>query len=349
MTDAERTNGPDGSAAAGEGSPAPGDRGSDAGDPSPSAGHRGPDAKERGSSGPLVGGVEAGGTKFVCTLGTGPDDLRAATRFPTTTPGETLERTASFFREQAEAGAPIRALGIGSFGPVDVDTSSPTWGFVTSTPKEGWRHTDFAPRLRRRLDVPVAFDTDVNAAALGERRWGAARGLDTFVYVTVGTGIGGGGMVEGRLMHGLLHPEMGHMRVPHDREADAFPGTCPFHGDCLEGLATGPAMEARWGRSPESLPPGHPAWELEVEYLAHGLSNLALVLSPERIIVGGGVMSDGHLFPALRTRIRELLAGYLRAPEILDEMDGYVVPPELGDRAGVLGALALGLEALTTT
>ena len=295
---------------------------------------------------PPVAAVEAGGTKFVCAVGTGPDDLRAVTRFPTTGPDETLGRTLSFFRRQREEGADFQAAGVGSFGPVDVDPSSPTWGHVTTTPKEGWRGTEFAPLLRRELDVPVGFDTDVNAAALGERRWGAARGLDTFLYVTVGTGIGGGGMAGGRLMHGLLHPEMGHMRIPRDREADPYPGRCPFHGDCLEGLATGPAMEERWGRPPEELPVDHPAWELEALYLAHGLCNLALILSPERIVVGGGVMRQRRLFPALREKVRELLGGYLETPEITEEMDRYIVPPGLGDRAGVLGALALGQRAL---
>lgn len=294
----------------------------------------------------VVGGVEAGGTKFVCAVGTGPDDLRAVTRFPTTTPEETLDRVLAFLRRQRREGIDLAAVGVGSFGPVDVDRSSPTWGHVTSTPKEGWEGTEFAPLLRRELGVPVAFDTDVNAAALGERRWGAARGLDTFLYVTVGTGIGGGGMVEGRLMHGLLHPEMGHMRIPHDLGEDPYPGRCPYHGDCLEGLATGPAMEERWGRPPEALPPDHEAWELEARYLAHGLANLALVLSPERIVVGGGVLRDGHLFPRIRREMEELLGGYLRAPEILEGMDAYVVPPGLGDRAGVLGALALGRRAL---
>lgn len=295
---------------------------------------------------PPVGGVEAGGTKFVCAVGSGPDDLRAETRFPTTTPAETLDRVLAFFRRQRREGADFGAVGVGSFGPVDVDPASPTWGHVTSTPKEGWRDTEFAPLLRRELEVPVAFDTDVNAAALGERAWGAARGLDTFIYLTVGTGIGGGGMLEGRLMHGLLHPEMGHMRIPRDPEDDLYPGRCPYHGDCLEGLATGPAMEDRWGRPPETLPPDHEAWELEARYLAHGLANLILVLSPERIVVGGGVMRSRHLFPRLRRKVDELLGGYLRAPEIVDGMDAFIVPPELGDRAGVLGALALGQRAL---
>lgn len=293
----------------------------------------------------LYGGVEAGGTKFVCAVGTAPDDLRAETRLPTTGPEETLGRTVGFFQEAIGRHGPLSALGIGSFGPVDVDPASDTFGHVTATPKEGWSHVDVAGRLRRELDMPVGFDTDVNAAALGEGRWGAARGLDTFVYLTVGTGIGGGGVVEGRLLHGLVHPEMGHVRIPHDRERDPYPGRCPFHGNCLEGLASGPAMEERWGRPPEELPPEHGAWELEADYLAHGLVNYTLTLSPERIVVGGGIMKQRRLFPAIRSRVRELLADYVRAPAVREEIDAYIVPPDLGDRSGVLGALELARRA----
>lgn len=286
---------------------------------------------------PLYGAVEAGGTKFVCALGTGPDDLRALTRFPTTTPEETLSRTLAFFE-----GYDVRpaAVGIGSFGPVDPDPASPTYGFITSTPKPGWRDTDFAGTLQRALGVPVAFDTDVNAAAVGEHRWGAARGLDTFLYLTVGTGIGGGGLAEGRRLRGLVHPEMGHLLLPR-AAGDAFAGSCPFHGDCLEGMASGPALEARWGARAETLPPEHPAWPLEAHYLAHALVNFICMLSPQRIILGGGVMHQPHLFTLLRQRVPALLNGYVQAPALLDHIDTYLVPPALGDRAGVLGALAL--------
>jgi len=294
---------------------------------------------------PLLGAVEAGGTKFVCAAGTGPDDLRATHRFPTTDPGETLGRTLDFFRRLEREEGPLEAVGVGSFGPVDPDPGSPRWGWITSTPKDGWRETEFAPLLERELGVPAGFDTDVNAAALGERRWGAARGLDTFVYITVGTGLGGGGMVGGRLMHGLLHPEMGHMRIPRDPERDPFPGICPYHGDCLEGLAAGPALEKRWGRPAGELPDHHPAWELEATYLAHGMANLTLVLSPRRIVMGGGVMRRRSLFPRIRDRVRELLAGYIEAPEVGEGIDDFIVPPGLGDRSGVLGALALAERA----
>jgi fructokinase len=291
----------------------------------------------------LFGGIEAGGTKFVCAAGTGPDDLRALTRFPTTTPAETFARAIAFFQEQP---APVAALGIGSFGPVDLDPASPTYGYITSTPKLGWQQADICGTVGRALGVPVAFDTDVNAAALGEQRWGAARQADPVLYLTVGTGIGGGVLVGGRPVHGLVHPEIGHMLVQRDPQADPFPGVCPYHGDCLEGLAAGPALQARWGQPGHTLPADHPAWPLEAEYLARGLVACICVLSPQRIILGGGVMQQPHLFPLVRARVQGLLNGYLKAPAIEKQIDGYIVPPALGDRAGVLGALALAEYAL---
>lgn len=289
---------------------------------------------------PLFGGIEAGGTKFVCAIGSGPGDICAETRFPTTTPAETIARAIAFFREQAPGGD-LAALGIASFGPVDVNPASPTFGYITATPKPGWSHTDLAGPLRRAFGLPVGFDTDVNGAALGEHRWGAAQGLDTFIYLTIGTGVGGGGMVGGRLMHGLVHPEMGHIRLPHDWQADPFPGHCPFHGDCLEGMAAGPALEARWGQRAETFSPDHPAWALEAEYLAQALAIFICTLSPQRIILGGGVMGNTQLFPLIRRRVQEVLNGYVQAPAILAAIDDYIVPPGLGAYAGVLGAIAL--------
>lgn len=287
----------------------------------------------------LLGGIEGGGTKFVCAVGVGPDQVRAEARFPTTTPDETLSRAVAFFRDLPVSERPV-AVGIASFGPVDPLPGSSTWGYITSTPKAGWANTEFAGRIRRELGVPVAFDTDCNAAALAEWRWGAARGLSSFLYLTVGTGLGGGGMVEGRLIHGLLHPEVGHMRLPrHPR--DPFPGACPFHGDCWEGLAAGPALRARWGASGETLPEDHPAWEIEVFYLAAGLVNLICSLAPQRLVLGGGVMEQAHLFPRLRAEVQRMLNAYIQSPAILDRIDEYIVPPALGNRAGVLGAIAL--------
>ena len=284
----------------------------------------------------LYGGIEAGGTKFVCAVGTTPNDLRE-TRFSTTTPAETIARAVEFFRAQP----PVAAIGIGAFGPIDPNPNSPTFGFITTTPKPGWRNVDLAGALRRTLGVPVGFDTDVNVAALGEHRWGAAQNLDTFVYLTIGTGIGGGGLASGKLLHGLIHPEMGHFFPPHDRTRDPFPGACPFHGDCLEGLASGPALEKRWGARAETLPADHPAWDLEAHYLAHALVNYICILSPQRIVLGGGVMEQAQLFPKIRRTVQRLLNGYVQAPAITEQIDTYIVPPGLGNRAGIGGALAL--------
>ncbi len=288
----------------------------------------------------LWGGVEAGGTKFVCAVGTGPDDLRAEARFATTDPGETLGRTVEFFRAATREHGELAGLGVACFGPVDLDPESATWGHVTTTPKPGWAGADVAGTLGRELGVPVAFDTDVNGAALGEQRWGAARGLDTLVYVTVGTGIGGGGLVAGAPMHGLLHPEMGHLVVPRHPD-DAFAGVCPFHGDCLEGLASGPALEARAGARGETLADDHPVWTLEAHYLAVLATNLTLILSPQRLIMGGGVMRRRRLYDLVRRGLCRRLAGYLKTPEIVEHVGRYLVPPLLGERAGVLGAIAL--------
>jgi fructokinase len=284
----------------------------------------------------LYGGIEAGGTKWVCAVGTGPGDVRGTTTFPTTEPEETIARAVEFFAPNGS----LEAVGVGSFGPIEPRRSSLKFGFITTTPKPGWAQTDVAGRLEQSLAVPVAFDTDVNAAALGEHRWGAAVDLDSFCYVTVGTGIGGGVVVNGRLVHGLLHPELGHMRIPHDRDADPFPGCCPYHGDCFEGLASGEAMRQRWGRGAQDLDADAP-WQLEAEYVALGLVNVICALSPERIILGGGVMKKPGLLSRVQERVRELLAGYFDAPELTDAIGDFVVRPGLGDRAGVLGAIAL--------
>jgi fructokinase len=279
---------------------------------------------------PRVGGIEAGGTKFVCAVGSSPDDIDVG-EVPTTTPDETIQRAVAFF----EAHQPVSAIGIGSFGPIDPNPTSKTFGYITATPKLAWKNFNFAGAIRDSLGAEVAFDTDVNAAALGESRWGAAQGLDNFLYLTIGTGIGGGGMVNGRLMHGRTHPEMGHIRIPHNREQDPYKGSCPYHGDCLEGLACAPAIYARWGQSGEALPDDHKAWDLEAHYLALGIASWICTLSPQRIVLGGGVMSRKKLYPLVREEVSALLNGYVEAPEI--------VPPLLGARAGVLGAIALAL------
>jgi fructokinase len=280
----------------------------------------------------IYGGVEAGGTKWVCGIGTGPEDLHALATFPTTTPAETLALTTDFFAQNGG----VSAIGVGSFGPIDLRA-----GRITTTPKPGWANTEVVSVLHDALGVPVAFDTDVNAAALGEGRWGAAIGLDTFSYFTVGTGIGGGVMVGGQLVHGLVHPEVGHMLISHDRARDPFAGACPFHGDCFEGLASGTAIAQRWGKPSEELGDRPEVWELEAEYLALGVVNVICVVSPQRVILGGGVMKEPSLLPLIRTRTRELLAGYISVPELSKGLDEYIVGPALGDRAGVLGAIEL--------
>ncbi|MEA3308600.1 MAG: ROK family protein [Chloroflexota bacterium] len=288
----------------------------------------------------MFGGIEAGGTKFVCAVGTDPDDIRAQVSFPTTTPEETIGRAIDFLAAQQQQ-TPLTAIGIGGFGPLDPKPSSPHYGYITTTPKPGWQQTDLVGPIKESLGIPVGFDTDVNCAARGEYRWGAAQGLDSFIYLTVGTGIGGGCLINGQPVHGLMHPEMGHIRIPHDLERDPFPGNCPYHGDCLEGLANGPALAARWGQKGVLLPPAHPAWQLEAEYLALALVNYILTIMPERIVLGGGVMQQAQLFPLIRARVLELLNGYLAVPEIVAGIDEYIVPPGLGNRAGVLGAIAL--------
>ena len=289
----------------------------------------------------MLGGIEAGGTKFVCAIGNGPGDLKTA-QFPTSSPDVTLQNVIRFFRESRVA---VDAIGIGSFGPVDLHTSSPTYGHITSTPKAGWANFNLVGAVHSALHVPIAFDTDVNAAVLGEARWGAARGLTDAIYITIGTGIGGGALVRGRVAHGLVHPEMGHLRLPHDMKNDPFPGTCPYHGDCFEGLAAGPAIQARWGSVATTLAPDHPAWALEARYIALGLVNLIVTLSPQRILLGGGVMQQGHLFPMIRQELSQLLNGYVQHPELLEHLDSFVQPPQLGSHAGVLGSLALAEQA----
>lgn len=288
----------------------------------------------------LLGAIEAGGTKFVCAVGTPEGELVRQTRIPTTSPAETIERVVAFFQSGGEA---LAAVGIASFGPVELDPGSPSYGFITSTPKLGWRNFDLVGALRTALRVPVAFTTDVNAAALAEGRWGGAQGLRTFLYVTVGTGIGGAAMIGGSILHGLSHPEMGHIRVPHDLTRDPFKGICPYHGDCLEGLASGPAMEARWQVSASALPVDHPAWALEAEYLALACVNWICTLSPGRIVLGGGLMRP-HLFPLLRERVASLMNNYVEAPELSSRLEQYLVPSALEGRAGVLGGLMLASE-----
>jgi fructokinase len=295
---------------------------------------------------PIVGGIEAGGTKCECVIGSGPDDIRAKVRIPTADPQTTIGELLRFITEYQNSNECLSALGIASFGPLDLAPDSPMYGTIASTTKPGWSNTPILTTFQEALNIPVTIDTDVNVAAFGEYIWGAAKGLEYFIYLTVGTGIGGGGMINGKLMHGLTHPEMGHVRVPQDKRIDPFDGVCPFHGNCLEGLASGPALEKRWGRKSETLEDDHPAWQLEARYLGYGLVNYICTLSPQKIILGGGVMQKRHLYPRLRSEVAALLNGYITSDILVDRLDDYICPPTLGTMAGLSGAMALALREI---
>jgi fructokinase len=291
----------------------------------------------------LFGAIEAGGTKFICAVGTGPDDLDTR-RFSTTTPEETIAKSVDFFKRQTSA-KELSAIGIASFGPVDPDKSSSTYGYITSTPKPGWANTNFVGMMKDALDTPIRFDSDTNGAALGEHRWGAGKGLSDFIYLTIGTGFGGGAIANGELVHGMMHPEMGHIHIP-KRADDNYEGSCPFHGNrCIEGLASGPAIEGRWGRRGASIESGHEAWELEAHYISLALVNYICTFSPQRLVLGGGVMAQQQLFPMIREKVTAILNGYIRSPRILEKIDEYIVPPAFGNRAGIVGAVALAMDA----
>jgi fructokinase len=291
----------------------------------------------------LYGGIEAGGTKFVCVVASAPGQIVDEMRYTTTTPRETLERATHFFEPFVTSGQ-ISVIGVGSFGPVDLNPDSATFGYITGTPKPGWSNTDVLGTLRHALQVKIAFDMDVNAAALGEYLWGASKGHDPSLYLTIGTGIGGGYIINGRPLIGLLNLEMGHLRIPHSRELDPFLGNCPFHGDCFEGLASGPAIEKRLGVTGAVVPESDAFWDLEADYIASALMNYILTLSPKKIILGGGVMQREFLFPKVRRRVRDLLNGYVSSKVITENIDDYIVPPGLGSQSGSLGAIALAMQ-----
>jgi fructokinase len=288
----------------------------------------------------LFAGIEAGGTKFVCAIGNEKGEIIEKQSYPTTTPEETMGNVISFFK-----GKEFVSMGVGSFGPIDPDKKSETYGAITTTPKPGWSNYNIIKELDKHFDVPKAFDTDVNGAALGELTWGAAKGLNSCLYITIGTGVGAGAVVENKLIHGLLHPEMGHIFVRRHKE-DTYEGKCPFHKDCLEGMAAGPAIEDRWGIKGHELSINHKAWDFEAYYLAQALVNYILILSPQKIIMGGGVMQQEQLFPKIREYVVELLGGYVQKDEILKDIHEYIVYPELGQAAGTCGAIALAMKAV---
>lgn len=283
----------------------------------------------------LIGAIEAGGTKINCGIGDEAGNLHDYVTLPTRTPTDTLKAVLDYFHDYT-----LDGLGIASFGPIEVNPVGSQYGKITSTPKLAWQNFNWLETMQEKVKCPVVIDTDVNAAALGEARWGGAKGLANCVYITVGTGIGAGLLVEGNLVHGLLHPEVGHILIRRHAN-DSFGGSCPFHTDCLEGMASGPAIAARWGTRPESLGFPHPAWDFEAFYLAQAIVTLILTTSTQRIILGGGVLHQSHLIEKVREQVLELLAGYVAKDEVLHHMDEYIILPELGDFAGLKGALAL--------
>ncbi len=291
------------------------------------------------------GGVEAGGTKFNCIVASDPDHILAEIRIPTTTPTSTLPQVVTFFNQvQQDHSISLASIGLGFFGPISLDPSAKDYGFITSTPKLSWRDTAIVPFFEQNMHLPVAFDTDVTAAAVGEGLWGAARGCKHLIYITVGTGVGGGVINDGKPLHGQIHPEIGHMFIPHDFSKDPYAGNCPSHKDCLEGLVSGPSIKARWGQPAESLPADHPAWDLESDYMSYALANLIVSFSPQRIILGGGVMKIPGLIEHIRAKTISKLNGYIQNENLIHNTEEFIQLPGLADRAGTLGSIALALS-----
>lgn len=291
----------------------------------------------------VFGGIEAGGTKFVCVVASDPEHIIAECRIPTTIPEETIRLVKEFFYPFIISGD-LTAVGIAAFGPLDLNPDSKTFGFITTTPKPGWNNVDLYGQIKKELNVPVVIDTDVNAAAIGEQYWGKdQKKLDPFLYMTVGTGIGMGVIINGAPLHGLVHAEMGHISIPHDKQVDPFPGICPYHGDCLEGLASGYSMFKRWGQPPETIPSTHRAWEIESDYIALALVNSIYAYSPRKIILGGGISQHPGLIQAVWVKVTKQNNGYMRSNRITEEIEDYIQLPSLGNRSGALGAIAMAM------
>lgn len=288
----------------------------------------------------LVGGIEAGGTKMVCAVGDENGRVMDRVSFSTRQPEETFKDLIDYFK-----GRDIQALGVGCFGPLDLNKESRTYGYITKTPKKGWEYCDVVGTLKKALEVPVGFDTDVNGAVLGEVTWGAAKGAESAIYITVGTGVGVGVYINGGLLHGLVHPEAGHMLLMR-RPGDEYESCCPYHKNCMEGLASGSAVSGRWGKKGAELADRDEVWELEAFYIGQAIANYVLAYSPQKIILWGGVMHQERLFDMVRTQARDMLNGYIPHDMILEHMDEYIVPPALGEDPGIMGAIKLGLDAL---
>ncbi|EDN8737136.1 ROK family protein [Listeria monocytogenes] len=285
----------------------------------------------------VYGAIEAGGTKFVVAIGEKSGKIIKRESYPTTEPAETMKAVIQFFKQYEDE---LKAIGIGSFGPIDIRKSSATYGYITQTPKLAWRNYDIVGAMKKEFNVPIGFTTDVNAAALGEVSLGAAADLDSCIYLTIGTGIGGGAVVSGKILEGFSHPEMGHIMVRRHKR-DRFIGSCPSHSDCLEGLAAGGAIEKRWGQKAAELADNEEVWNLEAHYIAQALMNYTLILSPERIVLGGGVMKQRQLFPLVRQKLKALVNNYVQLPDL----DEYIVPPKLEDDAGITGCVLLAVDA----
>ena len=293
----------------------------------------------------LFGGIEMGGTKVICAIGDSHGKITKRISIPTKTPDNTMPDIIKYFIEVQKHHS-LSAIGVACFGPIDLNKNSKTYGFITTTPKITWRNFNYVKAIQKPLGLPVGFDTDVNAAALAEKRWGAGNGLNSLLYLTVGTGIGGGVLCEGKLLHGLQHPEMGHIIIPRDSSDISFKSACPYHENCLEGLASGPSIKNRWHvNSALDLPPTHQAWTLEANYLGTAIANYILTLIPERIILGGGVMKQKQLFPMIRDKVLTVLNGYISKDEIIKHIKQYIVPTGLGQNSGICGAIALAEAA----
>ncbi len=284
-----------------------------------------------------LGALEAGGTKMVCAIGDEQGNIMERVTFPTETPAETMPSIIEFFKKNE-----VEAVGVGCFGPIDLNRESKTYGYITSTPKLAWQYFDICGTLSQALEVPIGFDTDVNGSCLGEITYGAARGCNSAVYITFGTGVGMGICNEGKLIHGMMHPEAGHMMIAKHKD-DTFEGVCPFHKGCVEGLCAGNSIGARYGMKAFDIPKDDIAWEYTAYYMAQTVVNLILTVSPQKIILGGGVMKQEHLYPMIRKNVKEVLNGYVQAKE-LENLEEYIVVPGCGDDQGILGALMLGYQ-----
>ncbi|WP_022759009.1 ROK family protein [Butyrivibrio fibrisolvens] len=286
----------------------------------------------------IYGGIEAGGTKMICVIGDDNGRILDRMQIPTKTPEETMPIMIDYFK-----GKDIKALGIACFGPIDLNRDSKTYGYITSTPKLAWKNYDIVGAFKKELGVPIGFDTDVNGSLLGEITWGCAKGLTDALYLTIGTGVGGGVMAGGKLLHGMLHPELGHIKMA-VADGDTYKGKCPYHGTCFEGMAAGPAIEDRWGKKAVELADDDKVWDLESTYIAQALCTYILTLSPQIIILGGGVMHQKQLFPLIRKKVLEQLNGYIVTKELKD-IDNYIVPASLNDDQGIMGSIKLAMDA----